>query len=140
LQGITLIDMPGIDSPYDAAGARAAAQFDEVDAVIYASRRLQEADLAQLQSLGGDDRPIGAAATLTVLTRADETGAGRIDALLAARDIARRHRNDPAIRSRTMDVIPVAGLVAQTAARMRRLELEDLSRIAGLDRTSREQL
>src|SRR5690606_34108364 len=34
LQGITLIDMPGIDSPYDAAGARAAAQFDEVDAVI----------------------------------------------------------------------------------------------------------
>jgi hypothetical protein len=57
--------------------------------------------------------------TITVLSRADEIGSGRLDALLAAGRIARRMADEPAVRAVTSTVLPVAGLLA-LAGRMLR--------------------
>ena len=47
--------------------------------------------------------------TIAVISRADEVGGGRIDAMLSARRIARRYRAEPALRGLCQTVIPVAG-------------------------------
>jgi hypothetical protein len=77
---------------------------------------------------------------MAVLSRADEIGAGRIDALLSARTIAERYRTDGALRSLALDVVPIAGLVAQSARTLREHEFEALRELARLGRDARERM
>src|SRR4029453_16521258 len=89
------------------------------------------------------DTSVGRSATvnaMAVLSRADEIGAGRIDALLSARTIAERYRTDGALRSLALDVVPIAGLLAQSARTLREHEFEALRELARLGRNARERM
>jgi hypothetical protein len=68
-----------------------------------------------------------------VLSRADEIGVGRLDALNSARRIARRYRADSTIRGLCQTVVAVAGSLAQTGRTMRQ-EFAALTTLAGLSR------
>ena len=72
--------------------------------------------------------------TIAVLSRADEIGVGRLDALSSARRIARRYRADDKIRGLCQTVVAVAGLLAQTGRTMRQHEFTALTALAGLPR------
>ena len=147
LEDVTLIDTPGIASLSTEISARAAAFLapedapSEADAIIYLMRHLHSADLGFLAAF--HDTAVGRSATvnaMAVLSRADEIGAGRIDALLSARTIAERYRTDGALRSLALDIVPIAGLVAQSARTLRQQEFEALREVARLGRNARERL
>lgn len=59
---------------------------------------------------------------VAVLSRADEIGVARLDALQTAERIARRCRTDPKLRRLCQTVVPVAGLLAEAGATLRRDE------------------
>lgn len=147
LEEVTLIDTPGIASLSTDVSARSASFLtpqdapSEADAIIYLMRHLHSADLGFLTAF--HDTSVGTSDTvnaLAVLSRADEIGAGRIDALLSARTIAERYRSDGALRSLALDVVPIAGLLAQSARTLRQREFDALRQIARLGRQSRERL
>ena len=69
-----------------------------------------------------------------MLSRADEIGVGRLDALSSARRIARRYRADDKIRGLCQTVVAVAGLLAQTGRTMRQHEFAALTALAALPR------
>ena len=147
LRDLTLIDTPGIASLSRDVSARST-QFltpadapSEADAVIYLLRHLHASDLGFLESFR--DTAAGQSGTvnaLAVLSRADEVGSGRIDAMLSARDIAARYRRDGALRSLALGVVPIAGLLAQSARSLRQAEYAVLAELASLDRRERELL
>ncbi|MDQ2662333.1 MAG: dynamin family protein [Actinomycetota bacterium] len=147
LEEVTLIDTPGIASLSSEVSARSAAFLTpqetppEADAIVYLMRHLHATDLGFLSAF--HDTSVGRSATvnaMAVLSRADEVGAGRIDALLSARTIAERYRADGALRSLALDVVPIAGLVAQSARTLRQDEFEALRQVARLGREARERL
>jgi len=72
--------------------------------------------------------------TVAVLSRADEIGAGRVDAMTSAAQIARRMRAEEAIRALCQTVVPVAGLLAETGRTLRQAEFNALAAIAAADR------
>lgn len=148
LKSMSLIDTPGIGSLSSEVSARSheflgndADAGSQADAVVYLLRHLHRADVDFLESFA--DRQVaqsGPATTLGVLSRADEVGAGRIDALLSAADVAAAYRDDVTIRSLCLDVVPLAGLLAQTGRTLRQNEFDLLSLLAQLGRTEREDL
>src|SRR6185312_15851851 len=113
----------------------------EADAIIYLLRHLHASDLGFLEAFR--DTASGQSGTvnaLAVLSRADEIGAGRIDSLLSAASIAERYRQDPGLRTLALGVVPIAGLLAQSARTLRQREFAMLRDIARLDRNARERL
>jgi hypothetical protein len=78
--------------------------------------------------------------TIGVLSRADEIGVGRLDALSSARKIARRYRADEKIRGLCQTVVAVAGLLAQTGRTMRQHEFVALTQLAELPRSDIEAM
>lgn len=147
LRGLTLIDTPGIASLSATVSSKSTTFLtptdtpSEADAVIYLMRHLHASDLNFLQSFR--DNAAGHSGTinaLAVLSRADEIGAGRIDSLISAREIARRYRGDEALRALAMGVVPIAGLVAQSARTLRQAEFAALLELARLDRSARERM
>ncbi|MGH3985001.1 MAG: dynamin family protein, partial [Pseudonocardiaceae bacterium] len=75
--------------------------------------------------------------TVAVLSRADEIGGGRVDAMFSAKTIAQRYRKDPTLRGLCQGVVPVAGLLAQTGRTMRQVEFDAL---AALSRAPRDDV
>ncbi|MEJ1178538.1 MULTISPECIES: dynamin family protein [unclassified Pseudarthrobacter] len=147
LRNVTLIDTPGIASLSTDVSARSASfltpaeSASQADAVIYLMRHMHASDLRFLESFR--DTEAGRSGTVNavaVLSRADEIGAGRIDSLLSAGDIAERYRRDHSLRKLALRVVPVAGLLAQSARTMRQADFESLALLAGLDRAAREKL
>ena len=147
LEEVTLIDTPGIASLSTEVSARSSAFLTptdappQTDAIIYLMRHLHSADLGFLSAFR--DTAVGRSDTvnaMAVLSRADEIGAGRIDALLSARSIAERYRTDGALRSLALDVVPIAGLMAQSARTLRQREFEALRQVARLGRDARERM
>ncbi|MEO8282477.1 MAG: dynamin family protein [Pseudarthrobacter sp.] len=147
LRNVTLIDTPGIASLSGNVSARSVSFLtpadspSEADAIVYLMRHMHAADLRFLESF--KDTEAGRSGTvnaLAVLSRADEIGAGRIDSLLSAGDIAERYRRDPSLRKLALGVVPVAGLLAQSARSMRQSDYESLARLAAMDRAERERL
>ncbi|MBV9846550.1 MAG: 50S ribosome-binding GTPase, partial [Kutzneria sp.] len=144
LRRATLIDTPGVASVSSDISARTTAflssegQPAEADAVIYLMRHLHATDVRFLESFceQGVSRatPVN---TVGVLARADEVGAGRIDALMSAQRVARRYSADEKVRSLCQTVVPVAGLLAQTG---RTLEYNEFSALAELARVHRSDL
>jgi 50S ribosome-binding GTPase len=142
LRGVTLIDTPGIGSTSTQTSGRTLAMLTpdddspaEADAVIYLMRHLHATDAEFLESFR--DQGVARASsvnTIAVISRADEVGGGRIDAMLSARRIARRYRAEPALRGLCQTVIPVAGLLAATGRTLRQAEFDTLAALAAAPR------
>lgn len=147
LRSLVLIDTPGIASLSQEVSDRATGFLTQkssasaADAVIYLMRHLRSSDRQFLESF----RDVAAVGTLTVnavavLSRADEIGSARIDSLLSAAKVARRYSEDGDLHALVLDVIPVAGLLAETARTLREDEFRALRQIAELDRAVRERM
>jgi Dynamin family len=147
LRTMTLIDTPGIASISTETSLRTQAFLAPADApapadaVVYLMRHLHATDARFLESFH-DDRvaratPVNA---IGVLSRADEIGVGRIDALFSARRIASRYRCDPQVRRLCQTVVPVAGLLAQAGMTLREAEYAALARVASAPRDEAEAL
>lgn len=138
----TLVDTPGLDSLSRDVSERTrefltrADAESAVDAVVYLMRHLHATDVRFLESFGAGRSGRGAApGTVAVLSRADEVGVGRIDAMIAAGRVAERYRSDPALRPVCQTVVPVAGLLGLTGQTLREEEVADLRALAALDRS-----
>lgn len=147
LRSLILIDTPGIASLSPEVSARATSFLTQnstasaADAVIYLMRHLHSSDRHFLESFR--DAALGGSLTVNavaVLSRADEIGAARIDSLLSAGQVAQRYASDGDLHSLVLDVIPVAGLVAEAARTLREDEFRALSEVASLERGAREKL
>lgn len=105
-----------------------------VDAVVFLLRTLNAADIALLKQIadlvGGST---GALGVVGVASRADEMGAGRIDAMLSAKDVANRFTDELERTGVCQAVVPVSGLLALTARTLRQSEFVALQRLAGAD-------
>ncbi len=149
LTDLTLIDTPGLGSADAATSARTAeALLDEngdrpaeADAVIYLMRHLHRYDAQFLEAF--IDRSLAHASpinAIVVLSRADEIGAARPDALDSAGIVAARYAADGRVRELASAVVPVAGLIAETGATLREQQVTWLRRIADLPETRRTSL
>jgi hypothetical protein len=148
LRGTTLIDTPGIGSMSAHNSRRTLAMLTpdddspaEADAGIYLMRHLHATDAEFLESFR--DQGVARASsvnTIAVISRADEVGGGRIDAMLSARRIARRYRTEPALRGLCQTVIPVAGLLASTGRTLRQAEFTTLASLAAAPREDMDDI
>jgi hypothetical protein len=130
LRTMTLIDTPGIASLRESISARthdfltsSDAHLSPADAVLYLMRHLHGTDVSFLETFHDQEysqpTPINA---IAVLSRADEVGVARIDAMQSAERIATRYRSDPKVRRLCQTVVPVAGLLAQSGGTLRESE------------------
>ncbi|MFC6016073.1 dynamin family protein [Plantactinospora solaniradicis] len=134
----TLIDTPGIASLSTEVSLRTqmflAADSDrvaEADAVVYLLRHMHGSDLRFLESFHGDELARGSPInTVGVLSRADEIGDCRLDAMEAAGRVATRYQADERLRRLCPIVVPVAGLLGAAAATLREDEFQSLATIA----------
>jgi Dynamin family len=147
LRASTLIDTPGIDSLSTSVSARTTSFLTPVDepsaadAIVYLMRHLHASDVHFLESF--HDQAAGRATMINaigVLSRADEVGVGRIDALLSAQKVARRYSDDPMLRQLCQSVVPVAGLLAQTGRTLRQAEFVALQELAACSRSETSAL
>lgn len=147
LRSLILIDTPGIASLSRDVSARSTrflvpdTEPSSADAIVYLMRHMHASDLKFLESFR--DTAAGASQTVNavaVLSRADEIGAGRIDSLLSAGKVAQRYEKDGELASLSLGVVPVAGLLAESARTMREDEFSAFQELAALDRTAREAL
>ncbi|MGB9359250.1 MAG: dynamin family protein, partial [Acidimicrobiia bacterium] len=140
LDDLTLIDTPGLEGHDDHSAMRTLRflgledeGISDVDAVIYLMRHMHRSDAGFLEAFM--DRSLSQPSSVNavaVLSRADEIGAGRLDALISARAIARRYREDERVRALCSTVIPVAGLIAETGATLREDEAASLRSLAAM--------
>lgn len=148
LRDMTLIDTPGIASLSTEVSARTHAflapgddHVTPADAVIYLMRHMHASDIKFLEAFHDDElsqaTPVNA---IAVLSRADEVGAGRLDALASAQRVADRYGADPKLRRLAQTVVPVAGLLAQCATTLREAEYKALDAIAGAPRSDADAL
>lgn len=144
LRRATLVDTPGLGSLSEQLASRAqdwlvSGEDDEApaDAVLYLMKHLHSTDLDFLTAFhDADAAPPNPVNAIGVLSRADEIGAGRLDAMASARRIATRLSADPSVRRLVQTVVPVAGLLAETAATLTEDEVGHLRRLA--ERAPRE--
>lgn len=154
LRGVTLIDTPA-EAPQAASattGTQPPGYGDgggggdileraslEADAVVYLTRQVHGVDLDGLASVR--DSPVAAAMpvnTILVLSRADEVGGGRIDALSSAKQLAKRYRRNARVRGLCQTVIAMAGLIAEAGRTLRENEFEAMSALAAVPKTELE--
>lgn len=138
LRDVTLIDTPGLASIDDSNSLRTREFLamgedrpSDADAVIYLMRHLHRRDAEFLGAFL--DRSVAAASPInavSVLSRADEIGACRIDAMASAARIADRYQSDPVVRSLCTHVVPIAGLLAETGLTLREDEAAALRTLA----------
>ncbi|WP_245649388.1 dynamin family protein [Nocardia shimofusensis] len=142
----TLIDTPGTSSLSREVSRRTARLLtpgaeddgDQVrvpgaDAIVYLLRRLDTADLDFLERVGaGGGSAAGPLGVIGVVSRADEIGAGGLDALHSARDVAARFAGELERTGLCQAVIPVAGLLAFAAATLREQEFTAFHALAAV--------
>ncbi|SPM33219.1 isoniazid inducible protein IniC, partial [Mycobacterium rhizamassiliense] len=136
----TIIDTPGTSSLTRDASERTLRLLvpsdgvPRVDAVVFLLRTLNAADVALLKQIGQlVGGSTGALGIIGVASRADEIGAGRIDAMLSAADVARRFTGEMNQTGICQAVVPVSGLLALTARTLRQSEFMALQKLAGAD-------
>lgn len=143
LAATTIIDTPGTSSLSREVSRRtarlltpdddAAVALPGADAVVYLLRRLDDADVRFLERVGagtaGGTGPLG---VIGVVSRADEIGAGALDALHSARDVAARFAGELERTGLCQAVIPVAGLLAFAAATLRQQEYAAFEALAAV--------
>ncbi len=136
----TLIDTPGIASLSTDVSLRTMAFLEaegeratQTDAVIYLLRHMHGSDVRFLESFHGDGLANGTPVTAVgVLSRADEIGGCRLDAMAAAGRVAARYAADERLRRLCPVVVPVAGLLGMAGATLREDEFRVLARVAAL--------
>jgi len=138
LRELTLVDTPGIGSVREQVSQRtidftSTAELAPADAVVYLLRNWHAVDSEFLlgfhDRVGMDVPPVNAVA---VLSRADEVGGGEPDALEQAGRLARALSEDPTLRSLVAKVLPVAGLLAQSAVTLTEATYRQLATVASL--------
>ncbi len=136
----TIIDTPGTSSLSRDVSARTLRLLvpddgvPRVDAVVFLLRTLNAPDIALLKQIGelvGGSS--GALGVIGVASRADEIGAGRIDAMLSAADVAARFTSEMERTGICQAVVPVSGLLALTARTLRQSEFTALEKLAGVE-------
>jgi hypothetical protein len=147
LRTVTLIDTPGIGSLSEQTARRTWGLLvpdDEetpADAVVYLLRHLHANDVEFLRAFHDTEvsrpSPVNA---IGVLSRADEIGVGRLDSMASARRIAARLGTDANVRRLVQSIVPVAGLLAETAVTLTEVEVAQLRRIADLPVRQAEEL
>ncbi len=150
LRDVTLIDTPGLES-LNTLNSRRTLDFlhhdstdpSGADAVLYLMRHLHRSDADFLGSFM--DRSVGGASpinAIAVLSRADEIGACRLDALESASRIASRYGSDANVRNLVSAVVPVAGLLAEAGTTLSEHEFTALRAVAASsdDEVRRAQL
>ncbi len=139
LRTTSLIDTPGIASLSTGTSSRAGAFLTpddaptQADAVLYLMRHLHATDARFLESF--HDQGVAKATpvnTIAILSRADEIGVGRLDAMMSARKIAARYRTDDKLSGLCQTVVAVAGLLALTGRTLRQAEFVALTELARL--------
>lgn len=133
LSELTLVDTPGTVSISHDVSDRTR-QFitpsdgvSGADAVVYLLRSLHTADVEFLHALRAHTSQGSVAlGAIAVLSRADELGAGRLDAMLSVNTAVERLKEDPALEGVCETVVPVAGLVALAGATLRQSEFSSL--------------
>jgi replication fork clamp-binding protein CrfC len=138
----TIIDTPGTSSLNRDVSERTLRLLvpedgvPRVDAVVFLLRTLNAADIALLKQIGTlVGGASGALGVIGVASRADEIGAGRIDAMLSAKDVATRFTAEMDKTGICQAVVPVSGLLALTARTLRQSEFVALEKLAGVDAT-----
>jgi len=147
LKATTLIDTPGIGSLTTENSERSAAFLlpeDEptaADAVVYLMRHLHATDFEFFEAFSeyGAVKASGLNA-IAVLSRADEIGGGRLDALESARRVAARYRSDPRLLGLCQDIVAVAGLIAQAGRSLRQDEFQAFMKLASAPRDQTEAM
>ncbi len=136
----TIIDTPGTSSLSRDVSERTLRLLvpedgvPRVDAVVFLLRTLNAADIALLKQIGElVGGSAGALGVIGVASRADEIGAGRIDAMLSAKDVAQRFTSEMDKTGICQAVVPVSGLLALTARTLRQSEFVALEKLAGVD-------
>lgn len=140
LRSMTLIDTPGLASLDDSNSARTrdflALEDDrpaQADMVLYVMRHLHSRDAEYLDALSDRSQSTtSAASAMAILSRADEIGGGRVDAMASAHRIATRYENDERIRTMCARVLPVTALLGETGATLTESEMNDLRQLAEL--------
>jgi hypothetical protein len=141
LRHVTLVDTPaagpGDDGRPDAAGRA----LHDADALLYLTRDLSGSDLRFLRS--AQDGSVARAAPVNVvlvLSRTDETGGGRVDALGAARQLARRTQREPEVGSLGLGTVALSGLVAMAGRTLAESEFAALAALAAMPRAELDGL
>src|ERR1700754_1837812 len=136
----TIIDTPGTSSLSRDVSERTLQLLvpgdgvPRVDAVVFLLRTLNAVDIALLKQIGSlVGGSAGALGIIGVASRADEIGAGRIDAMLSAKDVAARFTQEMNQTGICQAVVPVSGLLALTARTLRQSEFIALQKLAGAD-------
>lgn len=137
LRTLTLIDTPGVDSLTQGVSTRAFEFLDPddsetpADAVLYLMKHIHASDLRLLEAFHDDSvaspNPVNA---IAVLSRADEIGAGRADSMESAARIAARLGDDTRLRRLVQMIVPVAGLLAESAETLTEAEYRELAQLA----------
>ncbi len=142
LAGVTIADTPGTSSLTHGVSERTMRLLvppdgvPRVDAVVFLLRTLNAADIALLKQIGElVGGSAGALGVIGVASRADEIGAGRIDAMLSAKDVAQRFTGELDRSGVCQAVVPVSGLLALTAQTLRQNEFDALKKLAAVDAT-----
>jgi replication fork clamp-binding protein CrfC len=140
LVNTTIVDTPGTSSLTRDISERTLQLLvppdgvPRVDAVVFLLRTLNAADVALLKQIGHlVGGSAGALGIVGVASRADEIGAGRIDAMLSAADVAKRFTREMNQTGICQAVVPVSGLLALTARTLRQGEFSALQKLAGAD-------
>jgi energy-coupling factor transporter ATP-binding protein EcfA2 len=140
LANITYVDTPGIASVNEHVSGRTfealMSESDDpgdVDAVVYLMRHAHGRDDAFLEAF--QDRATAHASpvnAIAILSRADELGGGRPEALQSAEKIAGRYRSDDRVRRLVATVAPVSGLLALTAQTLQEREANLIREVASM--------
>jgi hypothetical protein len=134
----TLIDTPGLASISADVSIRTLAFLGadeehaaQADAVVYLLRHMHSTDIRFLEAFRGDDLARGSPVNAVgVLSRADEIGGCRLNAMSIAGTVATRYQADDRLRRLCPIVVPVAGLLGAAGATLREEEFRTLRTIA----------
>ncbi|MDY6996753.1 MAG: dynamin-like GTPase family protein [Actinomycetota bacterium] len=136
----TIIDTPGTSSLSRDVSERTLRLLvpedgvPRVDAVVFLLRTLNATDIALLKQIGSlVGGATGALGVIGVAARADEIGAGRVDAMLSADEVARRFTAEMDKTGICQAVVPVSGLLALTARTLRQDEFAALRKLAAVE-------
>ncbi|RKN59196.1 hypothetical protein D7193_08210 [Micromonospora costi] len=140
LRQVTLIDTPAVGGPGEHGRSPVMDRvLRDADAVLYLTRDGRGTDLRVLES--GRESVVGQAAPINVimvLARADETGGGKIDALLTARQLARRQHRDPRVNALCVTVAACSGLIGLAGRVLGESEFTALAQLAAVPRPELE--
>jgi hypothetical protein len=138
LRELTVMDTPGIASISAEISERthrvlaaADARVPTADAVLYLLRHAHASDVRFLESFHDDELAHGTPMNAVgVLSRSDEIGSCRLDAMEVAARVAARYESDHRLRRLCPIVVPVDSLLGYAAATLREAEYALLARIA----------